>query len=283
MFDAVRIDHERLARSTGRLGIVFRRRGPATALVRREESGCLRVRLPRPGAGAPPLAVTLNNAGGLAGGDELAIKAAWEEGTCAAISSAAAERVYRARGVDGPARIRTRIDVARDAEAEWLPQETILFDGARLDRVTRIVLADRSARFLGVESVVYGRLSRGEAIRSGAFSDRIVVERAGRAVLVDPTRLVGDIAALLDRPAVAGGGRAVASLIAADPDPERLLEPVRAAFERSGDDVEAGASAWDGILFARIVARDGLALRRALVAALSTLRGGRALPRVWHC
>jgi urease accessory protein len=58
------------------------------------------------------------------------------------------------------------------------------------------------------------------------------------------------------------------------------LAAVRAAF---GDEAEAGASAWNGLLVARLVSRDAAALRRTVLAALPPLRDGRPLPRVWLC
>lgn len=273
----------RLARSVGRLALAFRRRGSRTVLFERAEAGALRVRLPHHDPRTPPVAVTLNNAGGLAGGDDLAVTVRWEEGAEAAVASAAAERVYRARAEDPPARVRVRLEVAAQASAAWLPQETILFDAARLDRETRIVLADSSARFVGLEAVVFGRLARGEVMHTGLLRDRIVLERAGKPVLIDPTRLAGDIAAALDRPAVAGGGRAVAAILAAGPDVAAALEPLREVLARAPDGVAGGASCWDGILFARLVAPDGLSLRRTLIDALAILRPAQDPPRVWLC
>jgi len=283
MFDASRASTPRLARSVGRLALVFRRRGARSVLVGREEEGALRVRLPRHEPGSAPVAVTLNNAGGLAGGDDLAIAVRWEEGAEAAVASAAAERVYRARDEDPPARVRIRLEVKAGANAAWLPQETILFDRARLDRETRIVLAADTARFLGFEAVVFGRLARGETVHGGLFRDRIVLERAGRTILVDPTLLTGDIAATLDRAAVAAGRRAAAAILAAGPDIDARLEPLRAVLELSPEGVEGGASSWDGILFARLVGPDGLSLRRTLLSALAILRPGEDPPRVWAC
>ncbi|MDW8442885.1 MAG: urease accessory protein UreD [Acetobacteraceae bacterium] len=273
----------RLARSVGRLALAFRRRGARTVLFERAEAGALRVRLPHHDPRTPPVAVTLNNAGGLAGGDDLAVTVRWEEGAEAAVASAAAERVYRARTEDPPARVRVRLEVAAGASAAWLPQETILFDAARLDRETHIALADDTSRFVGVEAVVFGRLARGEVMRTGLFRDRIVLGRAGRPLLIDPTRLAGDIAAALDRPAVAGGRRAAAAILAAGPDVARLLDPLREALARAPAGVEGGASSWDGVLFARLVAADGLSLRRTLIDALAILRPGQDLPRVWQC
>jgi urease accessory protein len=98
-------------------------------------------------------------------------------------------------------------------------------------------------------------------------------------VLYDALRLDGAIAAILARPAVAAGAGAAATLVHVASDAETRLAALRAALEGA----EAGASASDGLLLARILAADGAALRRAVTRALAALRGGRALPRVWLC
>jgi urease accessory protein len=274
MFDAaLRSDAgTRLARADGELSIRFARRGQATVLGDLFQRGSLYARFPR---GPETVAVTLNNGGGIAGGDRLATEIAWDQGTSATITTAAAERVYRARPADPPARVRTELRIEAGSAAEWLPQETILFDGARLDRVLSVRMHDRSA-FLGLEALVFGRTARGERYSRGFLADRISITRGGRTVLHDAVRLEGDITAVLDRPAVANAA-AVATMIRVAADAEQQLEMVRAALPAC-----AAASAWDGMLVARFVAPDGAALRRAIVAVLEALRPGPP-PRTWLC
>jgi urease accessory protein len=274
MFDAAsRSEAPRLARARGVLGLRFARRGGRTVLADLLQDGCLRARFPR---GAGCMAVTLNTTGGIAGGDALETEAVWEPGTHAAIAAAAAERVYRARPADPPARVSTRLAVGASALAEWLPQETILFDQARLDRTLLVELAD-DADFLGLEALVFGRTARGEYFRRGSLADRFIIRRAGRPVLHDAIRLQDDSAAQLARAACAGGAAAIATLVKLAPDAETRLDALRAVLPDF-----AAASAWDGMLLARFVAPDGAALRRAVVAALAVLRDT-PLPRTWLC
>ncbi|MCU0985536.1 MAG: urease accessory protein UreD [Acetobacteraceae bacterium] len=270
-----------LSRAEGRLGLSFARRGARTVLARLDQSGALRARLPRPERGAFAGAVTLNTAGGIASGDRLTTDVTWHEGASATVSAAAAERVYRARMAERPARVETTLTIGPGAVAEWLPQETILFDGARLDRTLSISLAPDAA-FLAVEALVFGRTARGEVLREGALSDRVTLRRGGALVFADRLSLAGDIAAILARPATGAGAAAVASLLWVGSDAETARERLRVALaDVTG--AEAGASLRDGIVLARIVARDGLALRRAVVAGLAALRHDRPLPRVWQC
>ncbi len=169
-------------------------------------------------------------------------------GTAATVASQAAERVYRA--LPGlVSAVSTRLEVGTAARLEWLPQETILFDRCALRRRLDIDLAP-DAWFLGVESLVFGRTAMAEAVHDATVHDRIALRRDGRLLLHDAIRLQGPVAALLQRPAIGKGARAVATLIHAGPDAAALLDPLRAALAP----FEAGASCWDGLLLGRIVA-----------------------------
>jgi urease accessory protein len=270
-----------LSRAEGLLSLAFARRGAVTTLARFDQAGCLRARLPRPERGALAGAVTLNTAGGIASGDRLTTEVVWHEGAAATVSAAAAERVYRARVAESPARVDTTLTVGPGAVAEWLPQETILFDGARLERTLSASLAPDAA-FLAVEALVFGRTARGEVLRECALSDRVTLRRGGALIFADRLALSGDIAAILARPATGAGAVAVASLLYVAPDAEAARDRLRETLVGIGG-AEGGASLRDGLVLARIVARDGLALRRAVVAGLAALRHDRPLPRVWQC
>ena len=270
--------HPRHQRARGALHLAFKRRDGATVLAGLRQEGCLRARFPRPGRGAWTGAVTLNVSGGITGGDVLATRITAGDGTACTVAGQAAERFYRALPGTTAARVSTEITVAPGAALEWLPQETILFNGCALDRVLRVDMAE-DGWFLGVEQLVFGRAAMGEELREARLRDLIQVRRAGRLVLHDAVRLDGDAATCLDRPATGGGARAVATVVYAAPDAAERLDPLRAAL----DGHEFGASAWDGLLLARIVAPHGAAQRAATVAGLAALRADRPLPRVWQC
>jgi urease accessory protein len=264
-------------RARGTLRLALKRRDGATVLDALRQEGCLKVRFPRTEQDAWAGAVTLNTAGGIAGGDQLSTCIKAGPGTAATIASQAAERVYRA--LPGTvADVSTSLHVAAGAALEWLPQETILFDRCAARRRLEVELAG-DAWFLGVEQLVFGRTAMGETVRSASFRDLIQLRRDGRLILHDAIRLDGPVQALLDRAATGNGARATATLVHAAPGAAWLLDPLRAALAGW----EAGASAWDGMLVARVVAADGACLRRAVVAGLNVLRDGRPLPRVWLC
>jgi urease accessory protein len=267
-----------LPRAEGDAALSFKRRGEATAIDRLYQSGVLRLRLPRVEPGDPPEAVLLNTAGGITGGDRLTLSLRWGAGTSGAVSGQAAERIYRS--LAGVATVRTTIEVESSATAEWLPQETILFDGAALERELSIALAP-GARFLGVETLVFGRTARGERLRQGRLRDAWRLWRDGRLVFAEAIDLEGALGVALDRRAAASGFAAVALLVLAAADAESRLGPLRELL--AGATGRAAASAWNGLLVARFAAADSQALRSDLLPALALLRDGRLPPRVWRC
>ena len=259
-----------------RLGFVRGADG-RTALAGLHQSGAGRVRFPKPASGDAPEAVLLNTAGGLTGGDRISIEVALAARCSATVTAAAAEKVYRA--LDGEASVRVRLDVGDDAHLAWLPQPTILFDRARLDRRTEVAIAGR-ASFLAVETLIFGRAAMGEDVHQGACRDSWRVRRDGRLVYADTFLVDGEVASILDRGAMLDGARAAAMLLWVAPDSANRLDEVRALLL---DTVcAAGASAWNGLLVVRAAARDGTALQ-ALLGPVITRLTGRPLPRVWQC
>lgn len=264
----------RLQRTRGEARIAFRARGGSTQLERLYQNGAAKLRLPRVAADAPRQAVLINTAGGLTGGDRISCDVTARGGTRALVTTQACEKIYRSSG--GTAEVTATLAVGAGARLDWLPQETILFDGGRLDRRLDVDLAE-GATLLALEAVVFGRTAMGETLASGAFHDRWRIRRSGRLVFADDIRFSGDIARRLAGPAVLNGGCATATLLLVSDEAGRLLDAARAVIGGHG-----GASAWDGKLVARVAAGDGLALRRILVPLATLLLGGTELPKVWH-
>jgi urease accessory protein len=266
----------RMQRATGELRVTVKSTPTGTALDDLRQAGCLKARFPRRIDSGWLDAVMLNTGGGVAGGDRLDVAIGAGPGARATVAAQAAERIYRA--VDAPSRVRTVLTVADGAALEWLPQETILFDRFSLDRRLQVDIAP-GARFLGVETLVFGRAAMGETVRQGRLRDLIRVRRGGELLLHDAIRLDGAIDAILARPATGGGARVISTLVCVAPDAGGFLDPVRDALGHA----EAGASAWNGMLVARVLGRDSAEVRHTVIAALNVLRASRPLPRVWLC
>ncbi|WP_456621741.1 MULTISPECIES: urease accessory protein UreD [unclassified Bradyrhizobium] len=236
------------------------------------ESGSLRVRFPSPeDEGLSGMFV--NTAGGVAGGDRFDVEIAVAERARLTLTTAAAEKVYRAPGP--AAQLSIALKVGAGAHLAWLPQETILFDRARVQRRFDIEL-DETASLLLCEIVVFGRAAMGERMQQGEFVDRWRLSRGGKLVFAETVRLDGNVGAKLARAAVAKGGAAIGTALIV-PGDEALVERIREASESFAGEV--GISAWNGFAMARFCAQDAAALRADMMAVLA--RTGAALPRLW--
>ena len=237
------------------------------------ESGSLRVRFPSPEAEGLS-AVFVNTAGGIAGGDRFDIEIAAGEGSRLAVTTAAAEKVYRAQGP--AAQLNITLKAAAGSDLTWLPQETILFDRARMSRRIDIDLAE-DASLLLCEIIVFGRAAMGERMLRGEFIDRWRMRRGGRLVFAENIRLDGDIGEKLAMPAIAKGGVAVGTALIV-PGDQALVDRIGELSGSFGGEV--GLSAWNGFAMARFCAQDAARLRADMMAVLGRATGA-VLPRLW--
>lgn len=269
MFDAPRISA--FQRSHGQARIVIGPRG----LVDLAQSGSAKALLPRV-AGGPPEIVFLNTSGGLTSDDRLEYGVELRPRTRAVATTQTAERAYRAEG--DPARAHVRLSIGEDGWLDWLPQETILFDGAALDRVTEVDLAPGAGCML-LETLVLGRMAMGESLSHLRLRDRRVVRREGHILHHDALALDDAGLRRLDGPAMLSGARAMATLAVIAPHAPDLLNRARDALTEPG--VTSAASAPPGRLILRLLAEDGWPLRRQILRLLQVLRPD-PLPRVWQ-
>ena len=260
-------------RAVGSIALAVRASAGATRRSRVREEGPLRVRCPGP-ASAELEAVIVNTAGGVAGGDRFALGVTVEACARLVVTTAAAEKVYRTLAPE--ATIDVKLDVAAGGSLAWLPQETILFDRARLKRAIDVDLAE-DARLVLAEAIVFGRSGMGEAVHGSFLFDRWRLRRGGRLMHAEALRLDGAVAARLAQPAVTKGGIAVATVLVVPGD-----EGTAAGVRALGDCFrgEVGVSAWNGLAAVRLCAADGEALRHDLVAVLAAVRVA-PWPRLW--
>lgn len=245
------------------------------ATRRRElhESGSLRVRFPSPEQKGLS-AVFVNTAGGVAGGDRFDIDIVAADGAHLTVTTAAAEKVYRSHGPEAQVNIALR--AGADARLAWLPQETIVFDRARVARRIDIDLSP-TASLLLCEIVVFGRAAMGETMAHGSFIDRWRMRVGGKLVFAETVRLDGDVAEKLARRAVANSGVAIGTALIV-PGDEAIVERVREASEAYG--AEVGISAWNGFAIARFCAQDAAKLRTDMMKVLERVSPS-GLPRLW--
>jgi urease accessory protein len=261
-------------RAVGAIALMVAAGAGGSRRQRVHEEGALRVRFPNVARGEALEAVVVNTAGGMTGGDRFDLKMAVGPGARLVVTTAAAEKIYRSLGPDADIRVTLAVDSG--GALAWLPQETILFDHVRLRRSIEADLAP-DAGLLLAEGVVFGRSAMGEKLTRGCFSDRWRVRRGGALIFAESLRLHGPIAEHLGRRAVAGGAVAIASVLKIPAD-EAAVAAIRAKEKAFAGEV--GVSAWNGLALVRLVAPDGAALRRDLIAVLTAF-GNLRLPRLW--
>ncbi len=244
--------------------IRFRMERDGVAVLR--ESGSSKLRLPRGSSEA----ILINTSGGLAGGDRISIAAEVGDGARLVLTSQTAERVYRTLGP--PAVVDVELKVGRKAELLWLPQASIFFESSDLERRLQVSLAG-DARFLAVESLVFGRREMGEEIKHVSLLDRWNIKQSGKLIHTEAFRLGPDWPR---SKATFGDNHACATLLVIAPEAEQKLDGLRAVLGP-----EDGASFWNGKLVARLLARDSFHLRKTLIQALSVCVGRHALPKTW--
>jgi len=271
-----------LERGDGRAELRFFRRRGRTVLGPLYQRAPLRVLFPREPNGFAETAVLVTTSGGIAGGDRFALSVDCADGAEATVTQQAAEKVYRSTGA--AAAVAAEIAVGAGARLEWLPQETILFDGARLQRRADIRLAE-DASLLACDMLTFGRGARGERFAAGHFLDRWQVRRGGRLAWVDALALDGNPAARLDARFGLGGAAAMGTVLYGAPRAAELLEAARNALADAA--CRAGAGLVNGLLLARLLG-GAAEVRQALARCLGTLRQlafglPAALPRVWSC
>ena len=265
-------------RALGHVRAAFARAGGRTEAARAYETGGLRLRFPHSGPECE--CVIVNTGGGMAGGDRARIELTVGADASAIVTSQAAEKIYRADGA--PTLATVNLAVAAGGSLVWAPQETLLFEGAHLRRRLEAEVAP-DASLLIVESAVFGRLAHGETRIDADFHDSWRIFRGGKLIFAEALCLE-NAGEALDRRAVGAGARGIATLLWVGGQAPARLEALRAALDETmeapGERVEAGASALDGLLIARLASPAPQRLRAGIVAAMRVLRG-REAPRVW--
>ncbi len=260
-------------RAKGAIRLSAKQMGEKSVLDGFRQSGSFKCLFPRTDGNALD-AVLLNTAGGITGGDSFRFHGHAGYGTTLTITTQACERAYKAK--PGPAgKINNHVMVDAGARLNWLPQETILFDGSALDRKLSIEMAPDATALL-VEPLVFGRAAMGETLTNIRLQDRIEIRRGGEAVFLDATRFTGDLHAHLSKPHIANKAGAMALIAFASHTAEGQLDAIREMLPET-----AGASLIQSDLLAvRLLAENSFTLRRTLMPVLRRLNND-TLPRCW--
>jgi len=272
-----------LQRANGAGRAVLRGSEEGNRIVDLFQSSPIRIMFPRGRASAIEEAVFVNTGGGIAGGDRLEYGVTALADASIAVTSQAAEKVYRA--LNEPARISTKLKACEAAKLAWLPQETILFNRARLSRETEIELVS-GAELLALEWLVLGRAAHGEEVIGGHINDSWRVRRDGRLIWADSFRAQDETFPHLRRKALLSNCKAIGTLIHFGPDLDRRLEFVRDIA--TSLDCHCAATSVSGLIVVRVAAEMAFDLKLALCSFLQQFSdefgpGPFAVPKMWSC
>ena len=272
-----------LQRAEGFCRIVLSGSAKGTRITDVVQRSPIRVMFPRTTGAAIEEAVLINTAGGIAGGDRLQSHVTALANASIAVTSQAAEKVYRA--LNETALVTTTLKVCDAAKLAWLPQETIVFNRARVSRKTEIELSS-GAELLALDWLVLGRAAHGEDMVGGHVTDSWRVRKDGRLIWADSFRATHDVFPHLHRKALLSNSRAIGMLIYYGPDLDTRLEFLR----HSARSLEChfAATSVDGLIIFRFAAMVTSSLRIALCNLLQQCSqefgpGPFRVPKMWSC
>lgn len=285
MYSAIATDSDENERPGWRAGLTlgFSRRGDKTVLSERRHYGPLAVQKPFYPEGGVCHVYLLHPPGGIAPGDRLQIDVRVAEDADALITTPAAGKCYRSDGrTSGMLQV---LNVEAGASLEWLPQETILFDGCRTELTTQVRLAP-GARFAGWEILCLGRPAGNELFNEGLCRQRIEVWRDGVPVLLERGFFAGGSDAL--RTAWGLRGCTVSGTFVVTVANRECLEAARRVDEQAGSNNGdlCGASLVDDVLVCRYLGHQAEHAKRYFTEVWRRVRpqalGREACePRIW--
>jgi urease accessory protein len=272
---------EPLVRSwKARLALEFSVAEEKTRLSGKVHDGPLVVQKPLyPEGGDVCHAIIVHPPGGIAGGDELLLEGKVRERASALLTTPGAAKWYRSAGPWAGQKVNFKVDGA----LEWLPQEAIVFDGARAQADCEFDLA-ADASLIGWDLVCLGRTGSGERYARGSYRSAFGVRREGRLLWLERGRIDGG-GRLMASPAGLDGKPVFGTLFAASPLLDRgILENLRKEVPLEG---KGAITLLPGILLARYLGDSTEAARRYFVALWRRLRpallGREATePRIWQ-
>jgi urease accessory protein len=250
------------------LRLRFVREGARTLARERIHSGPLRLlKTHYPEGDANAHAIIVHPPAGIVRGDGLEISIVVSDGAHAVITTPGAQKWYRAsnENLNSPARARTDLRVEADATLEWLPMESMIYDGCVGEQELRFSVA-QGGKMLAWEMQQWGRSARGEKFTCGAFSQRISLHVADELVWAEAMQLEGS-GALLTSPTGLGGMPCVGTMIVVGlSDVNEALAQIRATCDTSEIANTCGAtSPFSGGIIVKAVAAEMEPLRTLFV------------------
>ena len=272
-----------LQRASGVGRLVLESFGGDTRIKDLFQKSPIRIMFPRFGVSVLEEAVLINTAGGIAGGDRLEYGITALANASITVTSQAAEKIYRA--LNEPSRIITKLKAHGLAKLAWLPQETIVFNRARVNRETDIEISS-GAELLALEWLVLGRAAHGEEVVGGCIIDSWRVKKDDRLIWADTFRATDEMFSQVHRKALLSDCTAIGTLIYFGSHLDARLEALREIGPRLG--CLCAATSVAGLIIVRVAGRLSSDLRRAMRGVLQRFSGELGggpfrVPKMWSC
>lgn len=228
--------------------------------------------------------IILHPPGGVAGGDRLQLGVDVQSGSHALLTTPGAAKWYRSTGPQATQRV--VLQLAAGAILEWLPQESIFFNAARVQSQTEVQLQG-DAVFLGWDISCFGRTAGGERFSAGQLRQLYSIRRDGRLLWHEQSSLAGGDAALAALAGLAGRSVTGTLVLAAESVSTELLASCRAVGVDEAAGSRCGVTQLPGVLLARFIGHRSEEARHYFTALWQLLRPaviGReaSVPRIWH-
>lgn len=269
-----------------RLDLTLERRAGRTVLGHCRHSGPLRVQRPfYPAAPGECHLYLLHPPGGMVTGDSLDISIKVEAGAHGLLTTPSAGKIYRGDRSDTGQHQRLHCVVSKEAILEWLPQETIVFDGARGEGAVKIDLQE-GARFCAWDIVCLGRPASGERFTSGYFRQDLQVFRNAVPLYIERNRFQGG-SLLLESPWGLHGQPVAGTLVAGVDLTGQQLDAYRQQLMAAATGDLVALSAFDGLVVCRYLGASTAKCRDLFTHLWQDLRPELAgipatIPRIWH-
>ena len=263
-----------------RLSLGFANDAGTTRLIERTHFGPLRIQKALyPEHPSVCHAVIVHPPGGVVGGDELSIKVQIGPNAAALIATPGAAKWYRANGYVSKQTV--QLTVAPTASLEWLPQETIFFNGAHVRLDTAIELAE-DATYLGCEILCFGRTASGERFEHGSIRQHTTIKRNGKLIWFEQGSIAGGDQFMQSSIGLAGATVSATLLACGKNLSTAALTDLRAAIGNN-----AGVSQMKSILIVRHLGTNSEVARRIMLTAWQHLRPvmlqrDAITPRIWE-
>ncbi len=277
------LDQRQDAGWNARIALGFKKRENTTILSRREHQGPLRVQKPLyPEGNGICHTILLHPPGGIVAGDQLHIAIELEALSHALITTPGASKWYRSPGPRAVQQL--TMHVREGGVLEWLPQESIVFDQAKVDIHNQITLAAHAVYF-GWETFCLGRRASGERFTHGTLDLLTRIERESKPLWIERALLQGG-SRLLTSPAGLDDYSVHATFVAvSDKIDAELLARCRQIHPNEENSLH-GLSLLPGVLIARYLGHSAQTARHWMTRIWQTLRPpltgyAATIPRIW--